>query len=224
MLRTIAVLLGAAAFAVAEIPAGFTPIFNGKNLDGWHVSKTNHHGTTPDWHVENGVLVGTQNPPGKGGILLTDKKYKDFEVYFELKPDWGCDGGFFLRSSESGQAYQVMIDYLERGSVGGIYGEKLEGVNDRETASKRIPVDWQRHWKRDDWNSLRVRMTGEAPHITVWMNGQQIVDFQDTANHAANGAREGMLAVQIHFSGEKTPRWVEGGKHRYRVIAVRELP
>jgi hypothetical protein len=54
-----------------KIPEGFTPIFNGKDLTGWHVSKTNHHGTTPDYHVLHGVIVGTQNPQGKGGILLT---------------------------------------------------------------------------------------------------------------------------------------------------------
>ena len=66
-----------------EIPEGFTPIFNGKDLTGWHVSKTNHHGTTPDYRVLHGLIVGTQNPRGKGGIFLTDKKYKNFEVYLE---------------------------------------------------------------------------------------------------------------------------------------------
>jgi hypothetical protein len=89
------------------IPDGFTPIFNGKDLTGWHVSKTNHHGTTPDYRVLHGVIVGTQSPRGKGGILLTDKKYKNVEVYMEIKPDWGCDSGLFLRSNEKGDAYQV---------------------------------------------------------------------------------------------------------------------
>ena len=44
------------------MPEGFTPIFNGKDLTGWHVSKTNHHGTTPDYRVLHGLIVGTQNP------------------------------------------------------------------------------------------------------------------------------------------------------------------
>ena len=110
-----------------KIPEGFTPIFNGKDLTGWHVSKTNHHGTTPDYHVLHGLIVGTQSPRGKGGILLTDKKYKNFEVYIEVKPDWGCDSGLFLRSSEAGEAYQVTLDYLPGGGMGGIYGERLTG-------------------------------------------------------------------------------------------------
>ncbi|MBA2604307.1 MAG: DUF1080 domain-containing protein, partial [Acidobacteria bacterium] len=89
-----------------KVPEGFTPIFNGKDLSGWHVSRTNHHGTTPEFRVVHGVIVGTQNPRGQGGILLTDRKYKNVEVYMEIKPDWGCDSGLFLRSSEAGEAYQ----------------------------------------------------------------------------------------------------------------------
>ena len=76
------------------IPEGFTSIFNGKDLDGWHVSKTNHHGTTPDYHVVHGLIVGTQCPIDSGGILLTNKRYKNVEVYMEIKPDWGNDSGW----------------------------------------------------------------------------------------------------------------------------------
>jgi hypothetical protein len=52
------------------------------------------------------------------------------------------------------------------------------------------------------------------------MNGTKLVDWTDTANHAVGGATEGMIAVQVH--GGK--RWVAGGYHRFRNIAVRELP
>ena len=125
MRLSLLVLLLASPVIAAEPPAGFTPIFNGKDLTGWHVSKTNHHGTTPDYRVVHGLIVGTQSPKGKGGILLTDKKYKNFEVYMEVKPDWGCDSGLFLRSSEAGDAYQVTLDYLPGGGMGGIYGERF---------------------------------------------------------------------------------------------------
>ena len=36
------------------------PIFNGRDLTGWHVSATSHHGQTRAWRVEDGVLVGEQ--------------------------------------------------------------------------------------------------------------------------------------------------------------------
>lgn len=244
-----------------HIPAGFTPIFNGRNLDGWHVSKTNHHGIEPDYHVLHGMIVGTQRPLGSGGILLTDKKYKNVEVYMEVKPDWGCDSGLFLRSDEAGNAYQVTLDYLPGGSLGNIYGEGLQGVGAAAGAGRGrgaagaggranaaagggrqggaaatppppggIPLGqtaaigdapWMKVWKREDWNSIRARIEGDTPHITVWINDTQVLDFTDTANHASGGITEGPIAIQIHGGPQ---RWVPGGFWRWRVIAVKELP
>lgn len=207
-------LIAGAASAVGQVPEGFTAVFNGKDLTGWHISQTNHHGTTPIWKVENGVLIGMQNPPGKGGILLTNKRYKNFEVYIELNPTFGCDGGLFLRSTEAGVAYQVMLDYLEKGNVGGIYGE---GMADK---MKGAPArDWAKYWKKGDWNSIRARIEGDVPRIQVWMNGHQITDWKAQTNTLPDGATDGMIAVQVHLGN----RWVEGGMHRFRVIAVKEL-
>jgi hypothetical protein len=215
--------LAAAVFTAVEgVPAGFTPIFNGKDLSGWHRSETNHHGNTKAWTVKDGIILGTQDRPGNGGILLTDEKYRDFEVSLEINPDWGCDGGLFLRSSEKGEAYQVMIDYLQGGSVGGIYGEKLEELP--RGTGQRINRDWMKHWKKGEWNALRARITGDVPRIQVWLNEQPLVDWTDTANHAKDGATEGMIALQLHYSNAHTPRWKEGSYHRYRNIAVRQLP
>ena len=121
-----------------KVPEGFTPIFNGTSLQGWHVSRTNHHGRTPDFFVLHGAIVATQNPLGGGGILLTDKKYKNFELYMEVKPDWGCDSGIFLRSTESGAAYQVTMDFLPNGGMGAVIGEGgLTGVGGRGRGGAR---------------------------------------------------------------------------------------
>jgi hypothetical protein len=204
------------------IPEGFTPIFNGKDLSGWHISKTNHHGTTPDYRVLHGMIVGNQSPIGQGGILLTDKKYKNFEVYMEVKPDWGNDSGLFLRSSEAGEAYQVTLDYLPGGGMGGIYGERLEGLSAAPPPEGR-PVPtllWTEVWRRESWNSVRARIEGDVPHIQVWINGALIRDWRDTANHAAGGATDGMIAIQIHGGARALP----GGFWRWRNIAVKELP
>jgi hypothetical protein len=262
------------------IPAGFTPLFNGVNLAGWHVSPTNHHGYIPDFHVQHGMIVGTQRPFGGGGILLTDRKFKDFEIYMEVKPDYGCDSGFFFRSTEWGAAYQVTMDYLPGGSIGSVIceggmqgcgraggagargaaapgaagaapgGRAAAGAPGAAAADGRgggggggrgggraggaplvvggIPLGsttpvgesaWMKVWKREDWNSVRIRVVGEVPHVTVWINDQQITDYTDTANHAVDGAVEGPIAIQVHGGA----RWVPGGYWRWRVIAVKEL-
>ena len=207
------------------LPEGFTPIFNGKDLTGWHVSKTNHHGVTPDYRVVHGVIVGTQSPWNEGGILLTDRKYKNFELYVEVKPDWGNDSGLFLRSNEAGNAYQVTMDYLPGGSIGGIYGEGLTGVAGKNAEGV---VPWAQAWRREEWNSVRARITGDVPRIQVWINDQLVRDFTDSANHAADGATDGMIAIQVHRNGvtpgQEYQRWVPGGHWRWRTIAVKELP
>ena len=81
-------LLAAFLVAPAMLPAadekprdeGFTTIFDGKTLDGWHVSSKTGHGSGGRWVVEDGAIVGSQDKPGNGGIIITDKAYGDFEV------------------------------------------------------------------------------------------------------------------------------------------------
>jgi lysophospholipase L1-like esterase len=193
--------------------SSFKPLFNGSDLSGWHISKTNHHGLTHGWAVENATITGTQDKPGHGGILLTDRTFRTFEVSLEINPDFGCDGGLFLRSSEKGEAYQVLLDNLDGGAIGGIYGERLKGV-------ETFVPKWQKWYKRGAWNHLRARIEGDVPHIQVWLNGIRITDWTDNANHAAAGATSGMIAVQVHAGN----RWIPGGKHRFRNLMVRELP
>jgi hypothetical protein len=200
-------------FELAPGDSKFIPIFSGKDLSGWHISQTNHHGQTQAWKVEDGVITGEQDKPGHGGILLTDRKYRNFEVSLEVNPTYGCDGGLFLRSNERGQAYQVMLDYLDGGAVGGVYGERLQDV-------RGVSPNWRGVYKTGQWNHIRARIEGEIPRIQVWLNGIKVTDWKDTANHAAEGAGDGMIAVQVHGGN----RWIPGGKQRFRNIAVRELP
>ncbi|MCZ2155834.1 MAG: DUF1080 domain-containing protein [Bryobacterales bacterium] len=192
--------------------SGFESIFNGRDLSGWHISKTSHHGETQGWTVQDGALSGTQDRPGNGGILLTDKTYRNFEISLDVRPDFSCDGGLFLRSNESGQAYQVMLDNLDGGNIGGIYGEGLKGVDG-------VRPEWRKYWK-SGWNRLKARIEGDVPHIQVWLNGVQVTDWKDSANHLPGGATSGHIAVQVHAGN----RWIPGGRHRFRNIEVRELP
>jgi hypothetical protein len=218
---------------VPRVPVGFTTIFNGRDLSGWHISKTNHHGTTPDFHVmPGGILVASQNPLAGGGVLLTDKKYKNVEVYIEVKPDFGCDSGLFLHTSEAGAAYQVMLDYLPGGNMGGVYGEALQGIstsppgwNDlspeaRQAFTAKRTEAWQKAWKREQWNSVRARITGNPPHISTWINEEMMMDWTDSANHGPDGAEDGFIGLQVHGGA----RWRAGSFWRWRVVAVKELP
>src|ERR1041384_3909318 len=96
-----------------EAEDGFVPIFDGKTLNGWHVSaKTGHSRASKNssggkWVAENGAIVGSQDIPGNGGIIITDEQFGDFEVALEMNNDFGPDSGLFLRSPEDGTAFHA---------------------------------------------------------------------------------------------------------------------
>lgn len=241
-----------------KVPEGFTPIFNGENLTGWHASHINRHGKTPDYRVVDGVIVGTQSPFGEGGILLTDKSYRNFEFYMEVRPDYGCDSGFFFRSTEAGHAYQVTMDYLPGGSMGSLITENPDRSNTPPAARQTTPgaagaapaapaparagggrggppvvggiplgqtipvgeAPWMKAWKREAWNTVRVRVEGDIPHVQVWINDQLVTDAHETTNRAEGGIVEGPIAIQIHGGS----RWVPAGFWRWRNIGIKELP
>jgi hypothetical protein len=211
--------------AAAGIPQGFTSIFNGKDTKGWHWSKTVHHGTNALATVDNGELVLKQHPFGQGGLFVTDKRYKNFEFYIEVKLPWGCNSGLFLRSSEGGSAYQVELD--QAGGNANLLGELIH-------LSKGAPAtELAKVWKTDDWNSFRVRVTGDSPHMILWVNGLQMWDVQEPDNDEIAGDTDGRIGLQLHWSSTYQPElagagtgsnWKPDAAIRFRNIAIKELP
>jgi hypothetical protein len=219
--------------------SGFVSIFDGKTLNGWHTSAQSGHSRASKnqsggrWVVENGAIVGSQDIPGNGGIVMTDKPYGNFEVALEMNNDFVPDSGLFLRSTEKGQAYQYMIDYHANGNLAGVYGEGLSGgvhqrnfdFTDKVTEIKPHessfplpvkPADWPNFWKHGQWNELRARITGNPPKIVTWINGVRFMEFEDSEKRHPD---TGGIALQIHGGGgDLTKQFV-----RYRNIRVKVL-
>jgi hypothetical protein len=223
--KNILLLLLMSTFSLtAQIPSGFTKIFNSNDLKGWHFSRSTHQGTTPNFNVKDGAIVARQNPFGQGGLLMTNKKYKNFELYIEVKIDSFANGGIFLRSNEGGAAYQ--IELVLPGGTGDLIGERIP-VSVPVQATKREQV-----WKANDWNSFRIRMTGAVPHLTLWINGVEMWDVQQTKNDFLGEETEGMIALQCHWTAVFSPAaskgmplssWKPNATHRYRNIAIKVL-
>ena len=210
--------------ANAQVPSGFKSLFNGKDLDQWHTSRTSHQGTVGNFYVENGAITLKQQPYGQGGVLLTNKKFKDFELYVEVKIDSFCNGGIFLRSTESGQAYQ--IELALPGGTGSLFGEAMQ-ISLAAEAKEISKV-----WKANDWNSFRVRMVGEIPKISLWVNGVFMWEVTQPKNDFTAGAAEGMIGLQSHWTALYQPipggfnmpgAWRPGAAHRFRNVAIKEL-
>src|SRR5262245_52267071 len=216
---------------------GCVSIFDGKTLNGWKLSaKTGHSGASKNksagrWVVEGGAIVGSQDVPGNGGIILTEKEYGDFEVVLEMKNDFGPDSGLFLRSNDKGQAHQAMIDYHANGNLMGVYGEGLSpGYTARnftflkevtqikeDKSDVKLPIapeKWAEFWKHGEWNELKARIEGNPAKITTWIKGVKFMEYQDKVKRMDKGG----IALQVHGGGDYTKEFV-----RYRNIRVKEL-
>jgi len=199
--------------SVNDDQEGWKSLFDGKSLKGWHKNPERiGHGTGGRWTVEDGAIMGEQDPPGSGngGILLTDEQFGDFELLIDMKPDWGVCSGLFLRSTDKGQCFQMMVDYHDNGNVGHLYGEGTGGFNTRcfdingkcdddkklvglTTAKEKeakdvgaiyscLPAAWLEAWKLGDWNTAKVRCVGEDPKITTWINGVKVCEFDGSTS------------------------------------------
>ena len=218
--------------------AEWVSIFDGKTMKGWHVSsKTGHSGPSKNksggkWEIVDGAIIGSQDIPGNGGIIITDEKYSDFEVSIEMKNDFGPDSGLFLRSTEEGKCYQAMIDYHANGNLMGVYGEGLGGkphlrnfsfqklVTDikEDEAPVKLPVSaekWAAFWKHGEWNELKASIVGNPPKVTTYIKGIKFMEYTDTEKRLADS---GGIALQVHGGGDFTKEFV-----RYRNIKVRKL-
>jgi hypothetical protein len=219
---------------------GFIPIFDGKTLNGWHASaKTGHsraseHKSGGRWFVQDGAIVGSQDIPGNGGILITDEPFGDYEIVLEMNNDFGPDSGLFLRSTEDGTAYQAMIDYHPNGNLMGIYGEgrlggkpavlnftftdKVTVIIQRTNSPVALPVlveSWPFFWRHGQWNELRARIVNNPPTITTWVNGVKFMEWTETQKrHPETGG----IGLQVHGGGDYTKQFV-----RYRNIRLKKV-
>jgi Domain of Unknown Function (DUF1080) len=140
------------AVACADEP-GFTPIFNGKNLTGWRLGKTDLAGKTASddgrFVVKDGVLVITgskDTPPKMAEIETVESHDADFTLRFEFRASKNANSGLHLR--DKAFAHQLQIrDYPRVG-----------------------PYKTLKNYKDSDWNAIEVVVTGTKARCTC--NGE----------------------------------------------------
>jgi hypothetical protein len=206
----LALTLGAAvADDDSKPPEGFTSLFNGKDLEGWKV----HNGKADSWSAEKGVLFVSG---GRGGWLMTEKEYGDFELRLEFKVPKGGNSGVALRAPRKGDpAYegmeiQILDDFGHKGikewqQTGSIYGV----VAPKKLATKPV----------GEWNSYRIVCKGRQ--VTVELNVEKVVDANlddskdgtlDKREHPGLARDKGHIGLQEH-----------GGRVEFRNLYIKEL-
>jgi hypothetical protein len=204
-------------------PAGFTALFNGKDLTGWKgVTRTEKFDSpivrqkaTPEkraeiqvnadeemrasWFVRDG---GSLFFSGKGYSLATAKDYGDFEMFC----DWRLltvrgDSGLYLRGSPQVQIWDAHNQW-NIGS-GGLYNNKKNPSKALAIADRLI----------GDWNTFYIKMVGEK--VTVKLNGVLVVDDTVLENYWDR-------SIPI-FSKEQIELQCHGDPIEFKNIYIREL-
>jgi hypothetical protein len=228
-----AALLLAAGPAVAADPAppkGFTALFNGKDLTGWHgmphfdpykleamkpeERKAQVEKWTADakqhWTVENGELVND----GKGAYLTTDKDFGDIELLIDYKTVAKADSGIYLRATPQVQIW----DFTKEGGKWDLGADKGSGGlwNNSPGAPGKDPLVLADK-PFGEWNKVHVIQVGER--TTVYLNDKLVVDHARmentywTKDRTQPLLRTGPILLQTH-----------GGEIRWRNLSVREIP
>jgi hypothetical protein len=197
--------------------AGFTPIFDGKTLNGWD-------GDPRYWRVENGAIVGETTPEKvvtlnnfliwRGGTL------KDFELKVEFRMN-GTNSGIQYRSTELPnigkwvlKGYQADMDFTE-GYVGNVHDERgraptgeghvvlskrgqvtriVDGPKYKVVGTIGDPTLLRGVMNVNGWNQYHIIARG--PVLMQLINGQLMaVALDEDTRHAVS---EGVLGFQMH--------------------------
>ena len=157
-------------------------LFNGKNMDGWHIS-----GSKNQWIVKDGALIS----PHSGANLISDQKFKDFKLHVEFKYTKGSNSGVYLRGR-----YEVQIidnlptDEMNSHLFGGVYGF--------------LPPSEMPTKGPDQWQSYDITLIGRM--VTVVANRKTVICNREIPGitGGALDSREGEPGP-IYFQGDHGP-------------------
>ena len=191
----------------------WTPLFDGKSLDGWRASEN-----TATWSVKDGCL-SSDGPRShlfyKGPVRNAD--FKNFELKAEVMSRPGTNSGIFFHTMfqqegwpEKGFEVQVCNSclgegtYRERKKTGSLYGVR--------NVYKAFVRD-------DEWFQLHIVVRGKS--VEVRLNGTFLVDYVEpdppvrVSKMHGHILGQGTFALQGHDAGSRV---------RFRNILVRPLP
>ena len=193
-------------------PAGFTALFNGKNLDNWQglielpqrdkmtpeqraaEQKKANAKYLPHWTVKDGIL----HYDGKGQSLQTMKDYGNCELYVDWKIGPKGDSGIYLRGNPQVQIWDNPI------GSGGLFNNQKHPSKPLVVADKPV----------GQWNTFHIIMKGDR--VTVFLNGKKVVADTPLENYWQRGKplpARGPIELQHH-----------GDRLWFKNIYIKELP
>ncbi len=194
-------------------PEGFTPIFDGRSLDGWS-------GDTNIWSVRDGAITGRTTAETKlreNNFLVWKDQVADFELRLKFRLEGGNSGIYYraLRRAEgqtgegwrdpvvgtqadfdaSGRWTGVIMEYLLRG----VLAERGQKVLIDQQGHRQVvgsvgdPAELLKVYKANEWNDYTVIARGG--HVVLKINGVTMCELDD---QDPKRLKRGWLALQVH--------------------------
>jgi putative membrane-bound dehydrogenase-like protein len=163
-------------------------IFNGQDLTGWM------SGDMSLWSVENGEIVGRTTGLKRNHWLTSQYSLGDFRLSVEVK----------LVKNEGNSGIQFRSEPIADGEVKGYQADIGAGWWGKLYEEHGRALLWkesgEQHVKPGEWNKYEILAVGSR--VQTWINGQKCVDLDDP-----QGARQGVIALQLHFGGPTEVRF-----------------
>ncbi len=151
-LTALVILQSANTLTAAEKRAGWELLFDGKSTKGWHNFKKT--GVTSGWVVKDGVL--TCADPEKAGDIVSDKKYKWFDMTVEVNLGVGQNSGIMFHVADSGAATWHTGPEIQ------LYDHKQQaGVQTTGFLYELYTSDVDAAKPAGQWNKLRILVSKE---------------------------------------------------------------
>ena len=190
-------LVGVAAMPqpreAAAQAAGWTVLFDGKNLDNFKpIGDAN-------WKIEDGAVVADKGT----GYLVTKNSYTDFQIKVEFWADDEANSGIFIRCAEpdkitADNSYEVNIfDKRPDPSYGTGGIVNIAKIDPMPKAAGK-------------WNTFEI--TAKGTQLTVIMNGTKTVDVQDSKH------KSGPFALQRAPGADR-----KEGTIKFRKVEIKPL-
>jgi len=189
-------------FLSALFAQDWTPLFNGKDLNGWVKIGQER------WEVEDGTIHGIAVTK-EYGYLQTAKSYQDFDLSlrFKCEGEGGNSGVFFHVWFKAGTADvtkgpQFEIDCGLGKHTGGVYEQKRGWIAWPSPENEAVV-------RENDWNEYLLKVDGDR--YIARLNGVTMVDYTDPKPESTDGP----IALQLHSGGR--------GNFRFKDILIRDL-
>jgi len=209
-----------------EQAAGWRLLFNGKTFEGWRGTYIDHfpeHG----WIIEEGTLKTIpaygEDRKNRGGSIITEKQYGDFELYLEFAYEAGVNSGikYYVLELDPpnpkhglGLEYQIWDDNQERDA-----NKTMACLYDLIVAENKIlrPVG--------EFNQARI--ISKDNHIEHWLNGDKVLEYDRGSKEYRELVAKSKYQNILNFGEAKQGHILlqdEGGPSiSYRNIKIRGL-